>query len=712
MGIKSSTKTKWVGKGLTLKTVQTLNLGKRIDVDANALAYKMIGKDAGKPIGEILASMALHLKQLAHSGGFVITVIFDGVSRPDCKRASLSRRKERFLNEANRMYCRLKSLQLKAKYEKDRNDDDKKKLEQYTRECQKLEKLCARSLSIPGNVASLLSERLMMFGACSPNENGGYVDENVITAKFQADSLIACRSMSNLSDFIYGNDSDYFVLLGAKCLLMWNMNKVTKRKGAGGRKRKNKKKNDEEDLVCDATQYQVEIYGACNEKMREYQATLSKSNTRMPNKLEWKLAEQQLFQSNDPILRALVALTLGCDVFDGVKDLGIKKIEEKLKKIECDPAASQVSSFKSFMQSKMNNLDLGIIDTLVSAFIYEPGIVDETKRVESSYDATNNEQQLQKYVHSPPPDYSFPRFLEPFSLPRDSTQHEIVDGPPLCYCSGFNGNGRHSYLEFEGSYQCSHCNVTFCKTCTFIPSEDIPKGTKAYPDGRIYYQDADCQKLFCLDCFKAMRYGENMTSSEVTSLPATANVTTSEMRQVLNERVGLQLSASSEISPLELLDIYDMYVSSPSNSRDSIHLEQARQKIRYPLFGTDCIGDKTIFKPIGEEFPFTGGGRFISDPQTVSNDNVCQVLELLTLLLKYDEDIIPNSEQHVNVYFGKYDFLPSIFLHLAFHSRVDSGYRLLDRCARHTCDPKGSSIFFTKASFFEYVTSENKKGTC
>ena len=66
----------------------------------------------------------------------------------------------------------------------------------------------------------------MMVEACNQNENGGYVDERVLTSKFQAGSLIASRSISNLNDYIYGNDSDYFVLLGSRCLLLWNMKGV------------------------------------------------------------------------------------------------------------------------------------------------------------------------------------------------------------------------------------------------------------------------------------------------------------------------------------------------------------------------------------------------------------------------------------------------------------------------------------------------------
>ena len=46
MGIAGATKVKWVGKGLSFKTVQTLNIGNRINVDASALAYDMIEKKA------------------------------------------------------------------------------------------------------------------------------------------------------------------------------------------------------------------------------------------------------------------------------------------------------------------------------------------------------------------------------------------------------------------------------------------------------------------------------------------------------------------------------------------------------------------------------------------------------------------------------------------------------------------------------------------
>ena len=209
-----------VGKDLPLKGIQNLQIGKRIDVDGNALAWTYCQQKGNKSFNEILNLMAQHLKQLAHNGGFIVTVIFDGITCPDCKRASLKRRKKRFISDANRMHCRLKLSQLKAKYQKDGTKETKKQLDEYSRECAKLEKACSKSLTIPENIATLFLERFVVHDVCCPNDNGGYVDERVFTAVFQADSLIASRTMSNQNDIIYGNDFDYFVLLSTKCIML------------------------------------------------------------------------------------------------------------------------------------------------------------------------------------------------------------------------------------------------------------------------------------------------------------------------------------------------------------------------------------------------------------------------------------------------------------------------------------------------------------
>ena len=77
--------------------------------------------------------MALCVKQLARSSGFIVTVICYGVGYLDCKRDSLQRKKVRFVNDLNMMFCRFVSLKLKAEYEKEQSNLVKQQLEEYNK---------------------------------------------------------------------------------------------------------------------------------------------------------------------------------------------------------------------------------------------------------------------------------------------------------------------------------------------------------------------------------------------------------------------------------------------------------------------------------------------------------------------------------------------------------------------------------------------------
>jgi hypothetical protein len=83
MGIKGCTagKALWLASGLSLKNLKDLQQGNKIDVDGNALAWKI---GAGRPFPQVIQLMATFSKSLAHSGGFEVTVIIDG-QHPDCK---------------------------------------------------------------------------------------------------------------------------------------------------------------------------------------------------------------------------------------------------------------------------------------------------------------------------------------------------------------------------------------------------------------------------------------------------------------------------------------------------------------------------------------------------------------------------------------------------------------------------------------------------
>ena len=97
-------------------------------------------------------------------------------------------------------------------------------------------------------------------------------------------------------------------------------------------------------------------------------------------------------------------------------------------------------------------------------------------------------------------------------------------------------------------------------------------------------------------------------------------------------------------------------------------------------------------------FKLKNGGRFISDPTFVKDKEIADVLHLFACFLVVD----PSKHEHVNKSdIGQYSYLPNIILNLAYHSRVDSGFRLLKRCIRHTYNSVTPPIMDTSVEFFQ-----------
>lgn len=133
----SPRKVLWIATGLTLKSIQELQLGNNIDVDGNALSMAL---GRGKSVPETLNLMAAYLKDLAFSGGFCVTVVFDGSVRPDCKRDSWNRKKARELDDINRMHCRFKAVELRSKVESGRSSpEEARDSKKYSEEAKRLE---------------------------------------------------------------------------------------------------------------------------------------------------------------------------------------------------------------------------------------------------------------------------------------------------------------------------------------------------------------------------------------------------------------------------------------------------------------------------------------------------------------------------------------------------------------------------------------------
>ncbi len=282
MGVKNCKKGEvlWQAQNLNLRTLKSFQCGNRIDVDGNGLIWSIYQGQNNRHISfnQILHRMVEYLRNIAYSGGFILTIIVDGDVRPDCKRDSWSRIKDREIDRVSRIHCRLKAMNLYQKI-KDNNasEVEKEDYENYKKTAKSLESKCAKSsLQIPKDFHSQLSQKLMALGACVPNINGGFIHETVLKAKFQADSVIACRSVRGKSDFILSKDSDFPVLIGNRCILITNISE------SSSKKRGRRKRNDEKEMMdeCepvvlkDASTFQVDIAGCDNAKMKELHAKL------------------------------------------------------------------------------------------------------------------------------------------------------------------------------------------------------------------------------------------------------------------------------------------------------------------------------------------------------------------------------------------------------------------------------------------------------
>ena len=369
-----------------------------------------------------------------------------------------------------------------------------------------------------------------------------------------------------------------------------------------------------------------------------------------------------------------------------------------IEKIAADYAADtcRVIQVKKILEKGLN-VSESVIDTIVTAYLFEPGLVDKN----DDHDEQEDEQEDEAtgpYIFNPPPS-SFPKYLTSFA-PNDAT---IVDGPDIRKCSGNKCAGHeHYYLSCEGSHLCAACNKTFCQSCSFVPKFDRkeeknkPTSEKKY---KIYYQD--CTEVMCLDCFRLNRLGSSINNNTST------NKSLQEMTRDLSEKFGIQIDPSASIA--ETTDIYNTYISSPQNNWTH-HLNIVQKRVKFPVLPSQSLcnhnNDNDFgMKKIGtSSFNFCDGGRFISDADQIPNEMLPGILNLFRSILEHDEaKLIHQVDSDV----GEYSHLPTMLLNFAYNSRVDSGYRLLDRCARHSCDPKTPSFIDASADLFRY--EENGK---
>jgi hypothetical protein len=300
------------------------------------------------------------------------------------------------------------------------------------------------------------------------------------------------------------------------------------------------------DMLADATNYDVQLAGSCNKKMKEMREVLDNGcSDGHNNSGKWEEAAFPIFQFKNKWLRAMIAVTLGCDIFQGVKGMGIATVFNQINGLMNKHGSNEVIVSTTYKKMLINaaKIDETTLHAVLMAFMFEPG--------EHNGNVNINDKS---YIYSLVP-AEFPRYIESFS----HVDSNIIEGASICKCKGLNANGEHTYLSYEGSYECVKCKHIFCQTCAFIPLIDKKTSNKKDKEGKIYYRD--CNNIQCIDCFQSARLGSKDEGDTTTKVHKPIVV----MIYELNKDFGVQIDKSLSIA--ETMDIYEAYVSSSNNNR-------------------------------------------------------------------------------------------------------------------------------------------------
>ena len=154
----------------------------------------------------------------------------------------------------------------------------------------------ASRIIIPPSFVMDLECQLCQIGAFDRNKfNEGFVVDNIIQAKFQADSILVHRYKNDLSDFILSTDSDFQAYASLKSIIIKTIKIYT-----------NWKKNDNSQNSLGT----FSISGTSNVQMVDLQNLLS-----FLTNISWSTVQYPVLNCLDHWIRALTIIALGCDVY-------------------------------------------------------------------------------------------------------------------------------------------------------------------------------------------------------------------------------------------------------------------------------------------------------------------------------------------------------------------------------------------------------------
>ena len=583
--------------------------------------------------------------------GFIVMFICDGHFRHHSKIASIDRKTKYQKSMVNGLVLRTELMKIAEKRKESNNAED---ISNYCIEENELSKKIktidkqqqSSSINVGNEFFFDIKKAIEELPKNSFGNRNGTIE--VVQALYQADSVMAYRSINNMSTIIFSSDSDLAALTG-NCIGIKSF------------------KFDDKIKVKNERLCNFVIYTPSSDVLQNIKISicLESSSTRI------KQSKYPIFDKIDDInIRGLLAVGLGCDVFlPGVDQLGktnlqkyiianknnlnfnnilnfyYEYLENKYKRKKKDPTLSsndiQNTNDYNLINNKQNFFDA--IQIFVHAFIYEPSnyfhndiIIEEPTK----YITNNKPEKLHKY-------------LEEFA--NNNNDIEIyTSSNSVLQCTGC-GNGQHLFLDFEDHYKCVCCNTPLCKYCCMKNNT----------------------KIYCYNCFLSEIC---VINDEIENQPSLKS-----MRDQLSF-IGIETHIEDNVN--DISDIYDAVVE-----KKQMNMYQKEQflKINVPLLTSEYLDTEKIIT----RFNLKDGGSFIRHPK-LSIQNKIDIINLLGKLVQNGNSNFKLSKTKI------YSVLPDLIVTFAERARLHSGFRLLKRALRHAMDVECPSILKANCCIIEY----------
>jgi hypothetical protein len=210
-------------------------------------------------------------------------------------------------------------------------------------------------------------------------------------------------------------------------------------------------------------------------------------------------------------------------------------------------------------------------------------------------------------------------------------------------CTGVGGRS-HAFFLHEGHDVCSECQVIVCRSCQVMIDKHV----------------------FCLRCY---------TTRAIDPLPQNRAMTIADMRLELKSKYNFDGA-----NELDMIDMEDVFLSIGYIDK----YRQHEHSVPFPIYPTSDLElqvDRRWDHVI--EMDFKAKVAFLAHPDLTAM-HIPGILQLFGSMVAIKT---PKKTQCSKV-MSLHDILPASMFMYAANCRVDSGYRLLQRCIRHATDSR------------------------